>query len=114
MSYPVVYIGLLLACAFAAPSGFQQVMGPASPNISSLSLANLIAYVLANTLWEIFDLNERLEPFISFMRNLVNDGVQPLQPSHANHPQRQEQGLQWRHRPECATLGCRQSGCSVA
>ncbi|TFK17711.1 hypothetical protein FA15DRAFT_675875 [Coprinopsis marcescibilis] len=89
-------------------------MGPASPNISSLSLVNLIAYVLANTLWEIFDLNERLEPFIGFMKNLVNDGIQPPQPSHANHPQRQEQGLQWRHRPECATQGCRQSGCSAA
>ncbi|TFK16898.1 hypothetical protein FA15DRAFT_676465 [Coprinopsis marcescibilis] len=71
-------------------------MGPASPNISSLSLVNLIAYALANTLWEIFDLNEHLEPFIGFMRNLVNDGIQPLQP------------------PECATEGCRQSGCSAA
>ncbi|TFK17716.1 hypothetical protein FA15DRAFT_675869 [Coprinopsis marcescibilis] len=83
-------------------------MGPASPNISSLTLANFIAYVLANALWEIFDLDIRLEPFISFIRNLVNDGIQLLQPSHANHPQRQEQGLQWQHRPECATCGCRQ------
>ncbi|TFK21064.1 hypothetical protein FA15DRAFT_718147 [Coprinopsis marcescibilis] len=82
MSYPVIYIGLLLACAFAALSGFQQVMGPASPNISSLSLAKFIAYMLANVLWEIFDLDIHLEPFIGFMRNLVNDGVQPPQPSH--------------------------------
>ncbi|TFK19258.1 hypothetical protein FA15DRAFT_215754 [Coprinopsis marcescibilis] len=89
-------------------------MGPASPNISNLTLANFIAYALANVLWEIFDLDIRLEPFISFMRNLVNDGIQPPQPSHANQPQRQEQGLQWQHRPECATQGCRQSGCSAA